>query len=138
MRSRPHRPATRLPVVVLTPRSTHPVETWLYTLPGRRSGVAIGDAAWAARYVLNLADQRHWRGVVLRFPKALWGGLRSHDIHLRNYTDLPRLRAVDFQAMIWRHGMRVPPLAFIPAWRWFLRGWPNLGLRMPATWPTVP
>jgi hypothetical protein len=137
---RPHspRPAPRLPVVTLVPRSTHPVETWSYVLPGGQRGVAIGDAAWAARYVLNLADKRHWRGVVLRFPKARWGGLRSHDITVRNFTDLPRLRTVDIQAMMWRHGMRVPALADIPAWRWWLRGWPDMGLRMPVSWPAVP
>ncbi|MFN0126852.1 MAG: hypothetical protein ACKV19_09235, partial [Verrucomicrobiales bacterium] len=91
MSHRPHRPAHRLPVVVLTPRSTHPVETWSYTLPGGRTGVAIGHAEWAARYILALADKRRWRGVVLRFPKARWGGLRSHAITLRNFADIPRL-----------------------------------------------
>lgn len=103
-----HRPSTRLPVVTLIPRSVSPVETWVYTLPDARSGVAIGDASWAARYVLNLADPRHWRGVVLRFPKARWGGLRSHDITLRNYLDLPRLRAVDVEAVVWRQGLALP------------------------------
>lgn len=45
---------------------------------------------------------------------------------------------IETVAGVWRHGLRCRAWENVPAWRWGLRGWPDLGLRMPGAWPAVP
>ena len=132
---RPHRPT---PTVTLEPRTTTPSETWWYTLPGGSRGVIVGDVTWAATYILFHAFKRRWRCVSLRFPKARCGGLLAQTVTLSSPADLHRLRAVDVEAVVHRHGLGCRMPGRTHGWRWALRGWPRLGESLPVMWPAVP
>jgi hypothetical protein len=125
--------------VTLVPHTASPYESWAYTLPSGRGGVAIGDLAWAAYIVLVLVNKNAPRRVHLRFPKARGGGLRSQTVTVGGPADFHRLRDVDVESLMRRHGLMqrgcVRPSRW---WRRVAALWASLGERMPGAWPVVP
>lgn len=99
----------------------------------------MGDLAWAAYIVLLLVNKNVPRPVHLRFTKAWWCGLRSQTVTVGSPADLHRLRDVDVEVLMRRHGV-VRRGCQRPRW-WRRRVaplWASLAARMSRAWPVVP